>query len=337
MLVAHIAEIDARRLYVPAAYPSMYLYCVHELHLSEGSAYKRIQAARTARQFPAIFDALAEGYLHLTAVNLLAPYLTPENAEALLEAAGHKTTREIEQVLAERFPRSEMLPLVQAIPSSPPLPGGQRPPELHEACASDGIRAGSGLSARRVAPIPGSNSTPVAPERFLLQLTVAQSTHDKLQYLKELLSHQVPSGDLAEVLERTFDIAIRQLEMRKFAATSRARRSQLQTTGWRHIPARVKLAVWERDGGRCTFMSASGHRCGSRRFLEFDHRDPVALGGQATVEQVQLRCRTHNQFAAECAFGAQFMKRKRDEARARAGRGECTSSSPEGRRGSHTG
>src|SRR5438128_11630628 len=75
-LLAHIAEVDARRLYVPAGFPSMFLYCVHELHLSEDSAYKRIQAARTARQFPAIFDALAQGRLHLTAVNLLAPYLT---------------------------------------------------------------------------------------------------------------------------------------------------------------------------------------------------------------------------------------------------------------------
>src|SRR6266487_4225410 len=54
-LLAHLAEVDARRLYLPAAYPSMYLYCVYELGLSEDSALKRIRAARTARRFPAIF------------------------------------------------------------------------------------------------------------------------------------------------------------------------------------------------------------------------------------------------------------------------------------------
>ena len=94
-LLAHIAEFDARRLYLPAAYPSTFAYCVHELRLSEDAAYKRIQAARVARQFPVIFEALADGRLHLSAVGLLAPYLTSENADDLLAAATHRTKAEI--------------------------------------------------------------------------------------------------------------------------------------------------------------------------------------------------------------------------------------------------
>src|SRR2546426_12231821 len=105
-LLAHIAEFDARRLYLPAAYPSMHAYCVHELHLSEDSAYKRITAARVARQFPVVFEALAEGRLHLAAIGLLSPYVRPENTDELLEAAVHKTKSEIEEPLAQRFPRS---------------------------------------------------------------------------------------------------------------------------------------------------------------------------------------------------------------------------------------
>src|SRR3990172_6905569 len=77
-LLAYIAEVDARRLYAPAGYASMHAYCVEELRLSEDAASKRIQAARAARQFPALFTALAEGRLHLTAVCLLAPHLTEE-------------------------------------------------------------------------------------------------------------------------------------------------------------------------------------------------------------------------------------------------------------------
>jgi hypothetical protein len=65
-LLADLAEVDARKLYVPAGYPSMSTYCVGELHLSEESAFKRIHAARTARRFPAIFEAVAEGRLHLS-------------------------------------------------------------------------------------------------------------------------------------------------------------------------------------------------------------------------------------------------------------------------------
>ena len=87
-LVAHIAEVDERRLYAPAGHPSMYSYCVHELRLSEDAALKRLQAARAAREFPAIFPAVAEGRLHLAAVCLLAPHLTVENVAEMLDAAG---------------------------------------------------------------------------------------------------------------------------------------------------------------------------------------------------------------------------------------------------------
>src|SRR5919198_1446938 len=117
-LLAHLAEVDARRLYLPAGFPSMFLYAVHELRLSEDAALKRIQAARAARRFPVILDHLAEGRLHLSAVCLLAPYLTSENAHELLDAATHKTKSELEELLAQRFPRSEVLPMVTAIPSS---------------------------------------------------------------------------------------------------------------------------------------------------------------------------------------------------------------------------
>src|SRR2546426_7676486 len=82
--LADLAEVDARRLYVPAGYPSMYEYCVGDLHLSEDAAFKRIRVARAARRFPAIFAALADGRLNLNAVVLLAPYLTPETADELL-------------------------------------------------------------------------------------------------------------------------------------------------------------------------------------------------------------------------------------------------------------
>jgi len=40
----------------------------------------------------------------------------------------------------------------------------------------------------------------------------------------------------------------------------------------------------------------------------------VARGGEATVEGIRIRCRTHNQFEAECVFGAGFMSEKREAA-----------------------
>ena len=99
---------------------------------------------------------------------------------------------------------------------------------------------------------------------------------------------------------------------RRPGSRGRARRSTAQP---RYVPAHVKRAVWERDRGQCTFVGAAGQRCPARKFLEFGHIDPVARGGQATVERVRLRCRGHNQYEAERTFGSGFMSEKREAAR----------------------
>jgi hypothetical protein len=119
-LLADIAEIDARKLYLPAAYPSMAAYCVGDLKLSEQTALKAIRVARLARRFPAIFDLVARGRLNLSDVVLLAPHLTEHTANDLLAAAADKTRVEIERLLAERFPHSDVLSLVTPRPSLPP-------------------------------------------------------------------------------------------------------------------------------------------------------------------------------------------------------------------------
>jgi 5-methylcytosine-specific restriction endonuclease McrA len=71
----------------------------------------------------------------------------------------------------------------------------------------------------------------------------------------------------------------------------------------RHIPAAVRREVWRRDAGRCAFTGPAG-RCGETGFLEFHHVQPYVDDGPATVENIELRCRAHNQYEAELLFGA---------------------------------
>src|SRR5262245_56955653 len=153
-LLAHIAEVDARGLYLPAGYPSMHAYCVEELHFSESAAFKLIHAARTARQFPGLLAAVAEGRLHLTAVRLLAAYLTPENADELVRAATHRRGSEIEQWLARRFPREELLP--EVVPAVAPIGGPSADPPV--AADSPDQQAPGPVDAPRkpVAPVPAN-------------------------------------------------------------------------------------------------------------------------------------------------------------------------------------
>ena len=67
-LLAHLGEIDARRLYLGDACSSMFNYCLRVLHFPESVAFKRIQAARAARRFPRILEAVRRGHLHLTGI-----------------------------------------------------------------------------------------------------------------------------------------------------------------------------------------------------------------------------------------------------------------------------
>ncbi len=185
-LLAHLAEVDDRKLYLPAAYPSMYAWCVGELHLSEDMASKRIHAARAASRFPAIFPALADGRLHLSAVVLLAPHLTEETADELLAVATHRTKAEIELLLAQRVPRPDVPCRVQAL--APPRLTDEHAPGHVEALAMQPAPAPVAPSAPRV------RVAPLSPERFALQVTIGQGTHDKLRRAQELLGHALPSG-----------------------------------------------------------------------------------------------------------------------------------------------
>lgn len=56
----------------------------------------------------------------------------------------------------------------------------------------------------------------------------------------------------------------------------------------RLIPSAVKVAVWQRDGGRCI-------KCGATDNLHFDHIIPYAKGGTSlSAENIQILCARHN-------------------------------------------
>src|SRR5437773_4797314 len=94
-LIAYLAELDGRRLYLAAGFSSLFTYCCTVLHLSEPAAYNRIEAARAARRFPAVLRMLGEGALSLATVRLLSCHLTTENHQELLAAAADKSKREV--------------------------------------------------------------------------------------------------------------------------------------------------------------------------------------------------------------------------------------------------
>ena len=75
-MIAHLAEIDRRRLYLDQACSCLRSYCIERLGYSEDEATKRVRVAQLARRVPPVVDELRSGAIHLTGLFLLAPYLT---------------------------------------------------------------------------------------------------------------------------------------------------------------------------------------------------------------------------------------------------------------------
>ena len=290
-LLRSLMEFDARRLYLGEGYPSLFAYCTQVLHYAEHAALNRIEVARAARRLPALLEHIADGRLHLTGARLLAPHLSDENVDALLAAACYKSKREIEELIAALKPRPDAASLVRKLPAPESLAIAE--PTAHGPEPSTTTTALCPNSVILKSTPPRSVVMPLAPERFKVQFTISRETRDKLQQVQDLMRHVVPNGDPATIFDRALTVLLAELERKKFAATATPRRARQLDDGSRHIPASVRREVWHRDGGQCAFVGSHG-RCDERGFLEFHHLVPFAVGGAATVENIELRCRGHN-------------------------------------------
>ena len=315
-LIAALVEFDRRKLYREQGCSSLFTYCTDVLHLSEAATCNRSAAARAAAKFPAVLGKLQDGSLSLTAVRLLAPVLTAGNADDVLARATHQSTREVERLVATLRPKPDVTALIRKLPDRAHdvvvgAPCGSvsciesRQSQIEVPASVQSFEAPPVVASHvRIRPLPAAAKiAPLSAERFKIQFTASRPLHDKLRRAQDLMRHSIPNGDPAAIVERALDLLLAQLEKRKFGATSSPRSSAATAmTGSRHIPAEVRREVSRRDGDQCAFVGAAG-RCRERGFLEFHHVHAYADGGPATVENIELRCRAHNQYEAELLFG----------------------------------
>jgi hypothetical protein len=159
-----------------------------------------------------------------------------------------------------------------------------------------------------------------SPERYRVQFTIGPEAHDRLRRLQTLLRREIPDGDPGAIFERALSVLLEKVERAKLGASSKPRRpirpgtdgEVRPTPQSRHVSSEVKRAVWLRDAGQCAFVATTGRRCGERTFLEFHHIEPHARQGPATVGNISLRCRRHNQYEAELCFGPRGRSSPRD-------------------------
>jgi hypothetical protein len=182
-----------------------------------------------------------------------------------------------------------------------------------------------------------------APERYRVQFTIGQETHEKLRRLQALLRREIPDGDPGTIFDRALTVLLEKVERTKLAVAAQPRpsrpirpaadprtlirpsaepRTLIRPAADREVsnqdllfrpvppappsrtvPRAVKREVWRRDAGQCAFVSPTGRRCAESTFLEYHHIQPYAKQGPATVANISLRCWRHNQYEAELIFG----------------------------------
>lgn len=293
-----LAEFDARKLYLGLGFASTYSYCAVRLHLTDGAAYRRIEAARAVRRFPMMLEMLRDARLSVATASLLGPKLTPANAEALLGDAAFKSKREVERLLATRDPKPPVPSLIRKLPesktaSAPATASTDETPLALSDLINSATASHSSASRRAVV-------APLSEAHYKLQVTISASARERLQQIQGLMRHRIPNGDPAAIVEHALEVLHAELLKQKAAqvAKPRAGKDASEAKG-RYIPASVKREVWRRDEGRCAFIASDGRRCGSTDGVEFHHVQPYAVGGDATAKNIEMRCRAHDGFEWE--------------------------------------
>jgi hypothetical protein len=192
---------------------------------------------------------------------------------------------------------------------------------------ADLVDSSSSLPApARVEPARPGLPPVTGPQQYQVQFSTTEEHVQLIERAKGLLARAAPGKSLGELHLQAMRLLVAALEKQKFAVTERPRKkaTRPQSTAHqpvdqrqrgRHIPAEVRRAVFERDGGRCSYLDERGERCREMHGLELHHRQPFGKRGPHIVENLTLHCSAHNALAAELDFGRDHMAEQRDSLR----------------------
>jgi hypothetical protein len=248
---------------------------------------------------------------------VLAPALTPENCEELIQAARHRIADEIRQLLADRRPRPDVAASIRPVPESSQQTWGSALPPPAASHAAPASPEPSAPPAAPPPPAPEKNRTePLGAQRYRVQFMADRVTHAQLEELRALMRHQIPDGDLGRILARAVALLHAQVRKRKFAETSRPRSSHPAASPKeapsRHIPAAMPRGLSKGRGAvllrlvqRPALRGAGVSRVRSRRGLgvhasPLDRRNHLAMPrAQSTTSPDRLREPAHGALPAQ--------------------------------------
>lgn len=294
VFLLHLREVERRGVHLQMGFGSLFDYMVKSLNYSESAAYRRIQAMRLMKSVPEVQEKIKSGELNLTTAAQVQSFFkaeekrqghkAPEEKQNLVASVQNKSSREVERHLLSLQPQSE---------------------------------------------IAGEKIRQVTEAHVEIKMTITEDLKKKFDRLKSLFSHVHPEMTYQQLFELLADRALKQVDpllkpvhakkpeakksVEKKCDATPAPKVNGQTvpfvspstgpaaslSGERRLPESLKRAVWQRDGGKCTFYDPkTGYRCESIHQIQVDHIKPLAFGGGSAIDNLRLLCAQHNRWRA---------------------------------------
>jgi hypothetical protein len=270
----HFREIERRRLYSAHKYGSLFDMAVKFFGYTEDQANFRISAMRLLKELPELEKKVNSGELTLTHLSMARSHFRNEE-----KFANKKVTKEEKLELVEKMQKTSKREAQVILRSVSSLP----------------------------VAIPHDEIRPITEDKVLLKFAADKTLEEDIKALKGLLAHKYPNLSMGELFKKLCELGLEEWsparEPKRRAGTAIIKDSPVPERGAgckKPLRAQVARQIWRRDNKRCT-------NCGSVFAIQKDHRQAKALGGDDSIENLRLLCRSCNQRAAIEQLGLNFM------------------------------
>jgi 5-methylcytosine-specific restriction endonuclease McrA len=290
-----LGEIQHRRIYSELGFSSLFEMLVKHFKLSESTAYQKINLIKLIKEVPAAKEALLDGSASVSNLVLAQTFINEK--------------KKSEDKVMSPVEKKEIIDHIK----------NKSYKQAKEQLAI--LNPQQALVKYKIKVING--------EQVNIQCTIDKGLQEKLNSIKNLISHKNPNPTMNELMHMMADIAIEQLEKkkgidkksrkekvptyRKACVTDKSEKNTNLKIRSRYIPKNVRREAYRRAQGQCQFVSSDGKRCDCKHLLEFEHSIPFARGGENDIETIQIYCREHNALKAKLEFGVDPRKYKRSE------------------------
>ena len=207
-IIDHLAEIEARGLYLERGFSSLFDYAVRELGYSDAAAARRIGAMRLCADQPDAREGLRDGSLTLSAAAELQWAFARQRRRGSISGTAAIAPAAAGSA-AQNDPAADSAPAVPLPPAEPEPP----PPLVLDAVGRQKlVEEAAGKSARQVRQMladldpelapPADRVRPLGDGRYELKATIDAECQQGLEQLRGLLSHVDPRMTMGQLVGR---------------------------------------------------------------------------------------------------------------------------------------